>query len=62
MSMLIVVTIQPLILKELIESGQIGIVGGIHDITTGHVTFLSETIVLHSNREMNFDVNSHIIG
>lgn len=27
------------ILKELIESGQIGIVGGKHDITTGQVTF-----------------------
>ena len=32
------------ILKELIESGQIGIVGGTHDISTGHVTFFSETI------------------
>ena len=27
------------ILKEMIEGGQIGIVGGIHDITTGIVTF-----------------------
>ena len=27
------------ILKEMIETGQIGIVGGIHDITTGLVTF-----------------------
>ena len=27
------------ILKEMIESGQIGIVGGTHDITTGVVTF-----------------------
>ena len=27
------------ILKEMIESGQIGIVGGSHDITTGQVTF-----------------------
>lgn len=33
------------ILKELIESGQIGIVGGTHDISTGHVTFFSETIM-----------------
>ena len=30
------------ILKEMIESGQIGIVGGIHDITTGMVTFYPE--------------------
>lgn len=31
------------ILKELIESGEIGIVGGIHDISTGVVTFYPET-------------------
>ena len=37
------------ILKEMIESGQIGIVGGTHDITTGEVTFYTETMnsVLH---------------
>jgi carbonic anhydrase len=27
------------ILKELIENGQIGIVGGMHDIATGEVVF-----------------------
>ncbi|MFN0202637.1 MAG: carbonic anhydrase family protein, partial [Bacteroidia bacterium] len=32
------------ILKEMIEGGQIGIAGGTHDITTGQVTFFSETI------------------
>ena len=32
------------ILKELIESGQIGIGGGVHDITTGNVTFYPDTI------------------
>lgn len=36
------------ILKEMIESGQIGIVGGIHDITTGEVTFYTETMMLGS--------------
>lgn len=30
------------ILKEMIESGQIGIVGGTHDITTGEVIFYSD--------------------
>lgn len=30
------------ILKEMIEGSQIGIVGGIHDITTGIVTFIQE--------------------
>ena len=34
------------ILKELIENGQIGIVGGTHDITTGEVTFYPETMKL----------------
>lgn len=32
------------ILKELIEGGQIGIVGATHDITTGHVTFLADQL------------------
>ena len=32
------------ILKEMIESGQIGIIGGTHDITTGEVTFFPETM------------------
>ena len=36
------------ILKELIESGQIGITGGTHDITTGQVTFFPETIIVTS--------------
>lgn len=36
------------ILKEMIESGQIGIVGGTHDITTGEVTFYPETMNLDS--------------
>lgn len=32
------------ILKEMILRGQIGIVGGTHDISTGHVTFYPDTI------------------
>ncbi|MEH6307777.1 carbonic anhydrase family protein [Olivibacter sp. CPCC 100613] len=32
------------ILKEMIEAGQIGIVGGIHDITTGIVAFYPDTL------------------
>ncbi|MFY9310011.1 MAG: carbonic anhydrase family protein [Bacteroidia bacterium] len=38
------------ILKEMIESGQIGIVGGTHDISTGEVTFYPETMNLSSQR------------
>lgn len=33
------------ILKEMIEIGQIGIIGGIHDITTGIVTFYPRTSI-----------------
>ena len=32
------------ILSEMIQSGQLGIIGGIHDISTGEVTFYSETM------------------
>ena len=35
------------ILKEMIEKGELGIVGGIHDITTGEVQFYPDTVVLH---------------
>lgn len=31
------------ILKEMIESGQIGIIGGVHDLATGQVHYLPET-------------------
>lgn len=36
------------ILKEMIESGEIGIVGGTHNITNGDVNFYPETMNLHS--------------
>jgi carbonic anhydrase len=36
------------ILKDMIESGQVGIVGGTHDISTGEVTFYPETMNLGS--------------
>ena len=42
------ITERSLILKEMIESGQIGIVGGTHDIKTGEVMFYPETLVLSS--------------
>ena len=37
-----------IILKEMIEKGEIGIVGGTHDIATGQVTFLDDTTILTS--------------
>ncbi|MDZ4793035.1 MAG: carbonic anhydrase family protein [Bacteroidota bacterium] len=36
------------ILKEMIAAGQIGIVGGTHDITTGEVTFYPETLIINT--------------
>ncbi|MEO7266067.1 MAG: carbonic anhydrase family protein [Ferruginibacter sp.] len=36
------------ILKEMIQTGQIGIVGGIHDITTGEVTFYQDTLIINN--------------
>ena len=36
------------ILKEMIEAGQIGIVGGTHDITTGEVTFYEDTLIINN--------------
>jgi carbonic anhydrase len=38
------------ILKELIEAGQIGIVGGTHDITTGEVTFYEDTQIINNKK------------
>lgn len=36
------------ILKEMIEKGEIGIVGGTHDITTGQVVFFDDIIITNS--------------
>ena len=36
------------ILKEMIETGAIGIVGGIHDITTGEVRFYDDTLIINN--------------
>ncbi len=35
------------ILKEMIQAGTIGIVGGTHDISTGEVSFLDDTLVMN---------------
>lgn len=39
------------ILKEMIESGAIGIVGGTHDITTGEVKFYEDTLIINKRGE-----------
>lgn len=38
------------ILKEMIEAGQIGMVGGTHDITTGEVTFYEDTLIIKQQK------------
>lgn len=38
------------ILKEMIEKGEIGIVGGTHDITTGLVTFYDDTMIVNGSK------------
>lgn len=35
------------ILKEMLEKGEIGLAGGVHDITTGEVEFYDNTIVIN---------------
>lgn len=35
------------ILKEMVETGEIGIVGGMHDIETGKVDFYDDTLILN---------------
>jgi len=37
---------QSTILKEMVDKGEIGIVGGIHDLATGKVTFFEDTMIL----------------
>jgi carbonic anhydrase len=36
------------IIKELIENGQLGIIGAMYDVTSGKVTFYEDTFVKHS--------------
>ena len=36
------------ILKEMIEKGEIGIVGGTHDITTGEVCFYDDSLIINN--------------
>jgi len=36
------------ILKDMIETGAIAIVGGIHDISTGEVSFYEDTLIINN--------------
>ncbi len=37
------------ILKEMVENGEIGIIGGTHDISTGDVNFYEDTLIIIKN-------------
>lgn len=39
------------ILKEMIQSGAIGIVGGTYDVTTGIVDFYDDTLIINENKQ-----------
>ncbi len=52
------------ILKEMIEKGEIGIIGGSHDVGTGVVTFQADTLVVNTKgekeRALEF-VKNHVV-
>ena len=37
------------ILKQMIESGEIGIIGGMHDLSTGQVSYYSDTSIINQS-------------
>ena len=42
------------VLKEMIESGAIGIAGAVHDITTGEVSFYDDSLIINAPRKESF--------
>lgn len=44
------------ILEQMIENGEIGIVGAMHNIETGEVTFYEETLYIKDEQNPNFSV------
>lgn len=48
---------QSVILREMIENGQVGLIGAIYDVKTGVVEFLEETFMLGSVKHFYLDVD-----
>jgi carbonic anhydrase len=48
---------QSVILREMIEKGQVGLIGAIYDVKTGLVEFLEETFMLGNVRHFYLDVD-----
>ncbi|MCW5962049.1 MAG: hypothetical protein KIS76_17940 [Pyrinomonadaceae bacterium] len=47
------------ILREMIENGEIGLIGALYDVETGIVEFLEETLMLGKIKHFYLDVNGH---
>ncbi len=45
------------ILREMIENGEIGLIGALYDVETGRVEFLEETLMLGKIKHFYLDVN-----
>ncbi len=45
------------ILEHMIENGEIGIVGGMHNIETGEVTFYEDTLYINDEQNPGFSIN-----
>lgn len=46
------------VLEQLIESGQVGIVGGMHNIETGEVSFYDDVTFINDELSKNFSLNN----
>ena len=47
---------QSIILREMVENREIGLIGAIYDVETGHVEFLEETFMLGEIKHFYLDV------
>lgn len=52
---------QSVVLREMIEKGEIALIGAIYDVETGAVEFLEETLMLGEIKHFYLDVNGEII-
>lgn len=50
------------ILREIIENGEIGLIGALYDVETGKVEFLEETLMLGKIKHFYLDVNGEKVS
>lgn len=53
---------QSIVLREMIEKGEIGLIGAMYDVETGAVEFLEETLMLGEIKHFFLDVNGQNVG